>query len=188
MSTLRVRASTANNTKAGEFPSLNIVRLNCPLPRHPHPDTGLRGFPGAKYQLPPATRRTAAALQWGMSKTKILIVDDNESISTLLKVMLVRSGYDVRTENRSFAALATAREFRPDLALLDVDMPGKDGGAVAAELKADRDFAHLPVIFVTSLVRPEEAGVHGGERYISKPVDMAILLATIKEVLPRMAV
>lgn len=122
-----------------------------------------------------------------MSKTKILIVDDNQSISTLLKTLLMRNGYEVRTEHRSFAALATAREFRPDLALLDVDMPGKDGGAVAAELAADRDFAHMPVAFITSLIGANEAGMRGGARFISKPVDIAILLATVKEMLPQMA-
>jgi DNA-binding response OmpR family regulator len=45
----------------------------------------------------------------------------------------------------------------------------------------------MPVIFVTSLVRKDEAGMHGAARYISKPVDLTLLLATVKEVLPRMA-
>jgi DNA-binding response OmpR family regulator len=122
-----------------------------------------------------------------MSKSKILIVDDDAKISSLLGLILRKSGFEVREENRSFAALATAREFYPDLALLDVDMPGKDGGTVAAELAADRDFAHMPVIFVTSLIAQHEAGMRGGARFISKPVDLAILLATVKEMLPRMA-
>ena len=122
-----------------------------------------------------------------MSKARILIVDDDAKISSLVALILRRNGYEVLEENRSFAALATAREFRPDLALLDVDMPGKDGGAVAAELKADRSFAHMPVIFVTSLVTPNEAGIHGAARFVSKPVDTAVLLATVNQVLPRMA-
>lgn len=123
-----------------------------------------------------------------MNKTKILIVDDDAKISSLMGLILRRNGYEVREENRSFAALATAREFRPQLALLDVDMPGKDGGTVAAELAADRDFAHMPVIFVTSLVEQHEAGMRGGARFISKPVDTKILLATVSQMLPRMAV
>ena len=122
-----------------------------------------------------------------MNKVRILIVDDDAKISSLLGLMLRRNGYDVCEENRSFAALATAREFRPDLALLDVDMPGKDGGTVAAEFAADRDFAHMPVIFVTSMVTQTEAGLHGGKRYVSKPVDMAALLAAVKDALPRIA-
>jgi two-component system OmpR family response regulator len=122
-----------------------------------------------------------------MSKSKILIVDDDAKISSLMGLILKRNGYEVREENRSFAALKTAREFRPDLALLDVDMPGKDGGMVAAELAADRDLAKTPVVFVTSLVGKNEAGMHGGARFISKPVDVAILLATVKEMLPAIA-
>lgn len=129
----------------------------------------------------------AAALKGIMTKARILIVDDNQSISSLLKVLLVRNGYEVRTEHRSYAALATAREFRPDAALLDVDMPGKDGGLVAAEFGADRDLAHMPIIFVTSLVGKHETGTRGGRRFISKPVDTAILLAAMKDILPRMA-
>ncbi len=122
-----------------------------------------------------------------MKNIKILIVDDDPKISSFIALILRRNGYEVREENRSFAALRTAREFRPDLALLDVDMPGKDGGAVAAELAADRDLAGTPVIFVTSLVGASEAGVRGGSRFISKPVDLAALLSTVRQVLPRMA-
>jgi DNA-binding response OmpR family regulator len=122
-----------------------------------------------------------------MIRPKILIVDDDVKISSLLCAILLRNGYDVRTENRSFAALATALEFRPHLALLDVDMPGKDGGAVAAELAANPYLNKTPVIFVTSLVQPHEAGMRGDERYISKPVDITSLLAIVREVLPRAA-
>ncbi len=122
-----------------------------------------------------------------MNKSRILIVDDDPRISSFIALILRRHGYEVREENRSFAALATAREFHPNLALLDVDMPGKDGGMVAAELAADRELARTPVIFVTSLVGESEAGIRGGSRFISKPVDLAILLSAVKEALPQMA-
>lgn len=122
-----------------------------------------------------------------MSKERILIVDDDAKISSLVALILRRSGYEVREENRPFAALKTAREFRPQLALLDVDMPGQDGGSVAAELGADREFARMPVIFVTSLVGEHEAGMKGGARFISKPVDVAVLLSTVREMMPRLA-
>ena len=130
---------------------------------------------------------TVAAPHDGMSKARILIVDDDAKISSLLGLVLRRNGYEVREENRSFAALASAREFRPQLVLLDVDMPGKDGGTVAAEIEADRDLADMPVIFVTSLVAQNEAGMRGGRPFISKPVDLAVLLATVKQMLPLMA-
>ncbi len=135
-------------------------------------------------QLP---RKRHLLWQGCMTKAKILIVDDDAKISSLIGLILRRNGYEVREENRSFAALATAREFRPDLALLDVDMPGKDGGTVAAEIEADPDLANTRVVFVTSLVAKNEAGIRGGRPFVSKPVDLAVLLATVKEMLPLMA-
>lgn len=122
-----------------------------------------------------------------MHTAKILIVDDDSGISTLLHAMLLRGGYEVREENRPYAALATAREFRPDLVLLDVDMPGKDGGTVAWEIHADPLLARTPIIFVTSLIGEHESGIRGGEHFLSKPTDPAKLLATVRQALPQLA-
>ncbi len=122
-----------------------------------------------------------------MTKARILIVDDDAGISTLLHAILLRDGHEVREENRSFAAVSTARDFRPHLVLLDVDMPGKDGGTVAAEIAADPLLAGTPIIFVTSLVAQSESGLRGKERFIAKPVAPAALLAAVQQALPRMA-
>ena len=121
-----------------------------------------------------------------MSKTRVLVVDDDPKLSNLLAVILDRvGGYDVREENRSFAAVQTARNFRPHLALLDVDMPGKDGGAVYTEMSKDPLLANIPVVFVTSLVSKQEAGLRNGKRYLSKPVDPTLLLDTVRNLCPR---
>jgi len=122
-----------------------------------------------------------------MSKAKILIVDDDARLSSLTGAILLGGGYEVREENRSFAALATARAFRPDLVLLDVDMPGKDGGTVAAEMAADRSTAGTPIIFITSLVAQDEAGMRGGARFLAKPVEPAVLLAAVEQAISRHA-
>jgi CheY-like chemotaxis protein len=92
---------------------------------------------------------TAAAYTVIMSKPRILIVDDDKNISKLMAILLEKTGrYQVRTENKSMAAYAVAQEFCPDLCLFDVDMPGKDGGTLARELRADpalfADTDHLP--------------------------------------------
>jgi CheY-like chemotaxis protein len=88
-----------------------------------------------------------------------LIVDDDKNISRLMGILLEKTGrYEVRTETRSVGAHAVVREFRPDLCIFDVDMPGKDGGTLAREVRADPAFAELPIIFLTSLVSPQEAG------------------------------
>ncbi len=122
-----------------------------------------------------------------MSNPKILIVDDDARLSGLMRTILVRGGYEAREENRSFAAVATAREFRPDLVLLDVDMPGKDGGTVAAELRMDATLARTPIIFVTSLIAKSETGLRGGEHFLSKPVEPAALLGAVQQLLPQAA-
>ena len=124
-----------------------------------------------------------------MSKPRILIVDDDKNISRLMGILLEKTGrYEVRTETRSVAAHAVAREFRPDLCLFDVDMPGKDGGTLAREIRADPMFSDLPIIFLTSLVSPQEAGakplVSGGFPYLAKSVDIAVLQRCIEALMP----
>jgi DNA-binding response OmpR family regulator len=121
-----------------------------------------------------------------MSKSKILVVDDDPKLSRLLAVILDRvGGYDVREENRPFAALQTTRDFHPHLILLDVDMPGKDGGVVSTEIAQDPLVGHTPIIFVTSLISKNEAGMRNGKRYLSKPVDPKLLLETVRCFCPR---
>lgn len=121
-----------------------------------------------------------------MAKSKILVVDDDPKLSRLLATILERvGGYEVCEENRSFAAITTARQFKPDLVLLDVNMPGKDGGAVAREMAQDPELKSIPVIFVTSLISPAESGMHNGARYLSKPVDPKALLSMVYSACPR---
>ena len=88
---------------------------------------------------------------------KILIVDDETSMGRILKAGLEMHGFPVRFEARSIDAIKTCLEFHPDLVLLDVDMPVKDGGTVAAELQSHPTLRHTPVIFLTLLVKKEEA-------------------------------
>lgn len=125
-----------------------------------------------------------------MNKPRILIVDDDPSISNLLSILLTRCcGCEVRFETRPYAARCTAAEFRPDLLLLDVDMPGKDGGELAAEFQADPYFAKVPIIFLTSLISPDECAeepvMRGGMPFLGKPVNPKVLDRTIKRLLGR---
>jgi CheY-like chemotaxis protein len=124
-----------------------------------------------------------------MNKGRILIVDDDPKLSRLMAVILDRvGGYTLFEENRPSAALKTARAFHPDLILMDVDMPGKNGGEVACEMGKDPGIAGTPIIFVTSLVSKSEAGRYNGKRFMSKPIDPNLLLQTVREVLDPAAV
>src|SRR5688572_11865686 len=94
-----------------------------------------------------------------MNKRRILVIDDEVKVSDLVRILLERTKrYEVRVENRSANALAAAQEFRPDMILLDVDMPGKDGGVVAGEMRTLPATRDVPIVFLTSLVSRAEAG------------------------------
>jgi CheY-like chemotaxis protein len=119
-----------------------------------------------------------------MKLPKILIVDDDVKLTDLTQAVLQRVGsFDTLAENRSFAALATARTYRPDVILLDVDMPGKDGGDVATELGMDPDLRCVPIIFLSSLISEDDAGTREGVRYLSKPAKPNVLIEAVREAL-----
>lgn len=123
-----------------------------------------------------------------MHKNRILIIDDDEGLSKLVKIILDETGlYETKVENRSNRALRSASEFRPDLILLDVDMPGLDGGDVARQIRDDSSLRETPIIFFTSLVSRTEAGhgiiSRGGENFLAKPVDPGLLVRCVHEVL-----
>ena len=121
-------------------------------------------------------------------KGRILLVDDNVSLTTLLSKALTKCGYEVHAENHSVRAHATIQRVQPDLILLDVIMPGKDGGDVLAELRGDFQLSQIPVIMLTALAH--EAGslaqIGGGNcPVIGKPVELRVLVEEIERALGR---
>jgi len=123
-----------------------------------------------------------------MNKPRILVVDDEPNLSALVSLSLEKTKrFETRVENRSAFALTAAREFRPDMILLDVDMPGKDGGEVAREIEADASLGRTPILFFTSLISRDEAGqrevLRGGMRFLAKPVNPKVLVDTIDRIL-----
>ncbi len=118
-------------------------------------------------------------------KKKILVVDDEPGLTHMLKRGLEATGdYLVMEENRGGNALAAARDFRPDLVILDVMMPDVDGGTVAAQLAEDKDLKHVPVVFLTAIVTKGEAeptgSPIGGHIFLAKPVSLGNLIKCIE--------
>ncbi len=114
---------------------------------------------------------------------RILIIDDNVSLTTLLAKTLVRFGYEPHTENNSLQAIASVERLRPDVVLLDVMMPEKDGGAVLNELRAHPELHHTPVILLTGLPSEAEAICRTNGfpcPIVAKPVELKILVTEIE--------
>lgn len=121
-----------------------------------------------------------------MAKKRIFVIDDEPGITRTMKVNLERTGvYAVGTENHAPHALAAAREFQPDLILLDVMMPEMDGGEVAGEIQSDPALQHVPIVFLTAIVSPKETGGRyldsGGQTFVAKPVNLDALITCIEE-------
>ena len=124
-----------------------------------------------------------------MNKKRILIVDDEPGITQLLRLNLEKTGhYTVRAENDADKVLSTAIEFKPDLLMLDVMMPGMSGGEVAGKLRNTRAFKKLPIVFLTAAVKQHEVdardGVIGGFPYIAKPLNVKGVIEIIQKNLP----
>jgi len=119
------------------------------------------------------------------AKKRILLVDDEATITRTLKLYLEGTGsYEVRAENRGSTAVQAAREFKPDLILLDVAMPDMDGGEVAAQVRADDALKGTPIVFLTALVKKQEVvgsgGDIGGYPYIAKPLEPEKVIEVIE--------
>ena len=118
-------------------------------------------------------------------KRRILIVDNDTNATHLVRILLEKTGqYLVLEENNSTKAYRSARIFRPDLILLDVIMPIRDGGEIAAQIRADPELQNTPIVFLTALVTPSEAkaGVHiDGHPFLAKPINIQELIRTIDE-------
>jgi len=129
--------------------------------------------------------RGSTASSTAKEKRRILIVDNDRDSTHLVKILLEKTGwYSVLEENDATRAHLSAQNFRPDLILLDVMMPGTDGGEVAAQIEGDPDLQRTPIIFLTALVTKAEANAGlriQGLRFLAKPVNIPELITAIEE-------
>jgi two-component system cell cycle response regulator DivK len=121
-----------------------------------------------------------------MTKKTVLIVEDNELNMKLFNDLLEAHGYATLKTGLGSEAMELARRHRPDLILMDIQLPEVSGLEVTRWLKADPELRSIPVIAVTAFAMKgdEERIREGGcEAYLSKPIAVAKFLATVRSFL-----
>ncbi len=119
-------------------------------------------------------------------KPVLLIADDDPEILTMLSLRLGKKGYEVIEAADGVQTLRQAREKQPDLVILDVMMPGKNGWEVARELRGDPQLRNVGIVMLTAIgekVNELTSPLYGADEYIDKPFDFADLEARLKKVL-----
>jgi len=117
---------------------------------------------------------------------RILVVDDEPEITEIIKAYMSNAGYEVEVENDPQNCLDKARHFRPNVVILDIQMPFMDGYEVCSELRADRDTTETAVLFLTGKDAGDDQGRAfgvGGDFYIKKPFSCERLLQMVKTIM-----
>jgi CheY-like chemotaxis protein len=122
-------------------------------------------------------------------KRKVLLIDDEEDFCFFVKLNLEKTGkFEVLTATSGAKGIVLASEEQPDLILLDIIMPERDGGQVAEQLQESQKTKDIPVLFVTAIasrqgVQSHEGGTIGGRQFIAKPAMLEEIMEKINRVL-----
>lgn len=121
-------------------------------------------------------------------KYKVLVVDDEEDILEFLSFALQKDGFEVKTTTSGIKAIPLAQEYKPDIIILDVMMPGIDGIETCTELRAIKELENTMIVFLTA--RNEDysqiAGFNAGaDDYVSKPIKPKVLSSRLNALLRR---
>jgi twitching motility two-component system response regulator PilH len=116
----------------------------------------------------------------------VLTVDDNPAVITVVQKLLCVEGYEVITASTGEEGYEKAVKFKPDVVLLDMDLPGIDGGEVASMLLNNPETREIPIIFVTGLATEMDISSDhriAGRYYIAKPFKRDGLLSVLEKVI-----
>lgn len=117
---------------------------------------------------------------------RILIVEDNELNLKLFRDLLSANGFDTLETKDGVEAVSLTRNMRPDLILMDIQLPEISGLDITQKIKADPELKHIPIIAVTAFAMKDDEEkilAAGCEAYISKPISIEHFLNTVKQFL-----
>jgi CheY-like chemotaxis protein len=123
-----------------------------------------------------------------MSPKRVLVVEDNERNRKVVRIVLKAKGYEVFEAANADEALAILRTHPPDLILMDIGLPGMSGDALTRQIKANPQWAHLPIIALTAHAMKGERQQFldaGCDDYISKPIDTHVLVDLVHNYLSK---
>ncbi len=121
-----------------------------------------------------------------MEKKTILVIEDNDLNRKLMRALLRPEDFRILEAEDAQSGICMAREQRPDLILMDIQLPGMDGLTATSILKQDPLLKHIPVVAVTSYAMAgdsEKARSAGCDRYITKPIDIRSFKELIRNIL-----
>ena len=122
---------------------------------------------------------------------KILLADDSVTIQKVVSITLAHEDFDLTIVDNGSKAVSKAKEIKPDVILLDVVMPDKDGYQVCQEIKGNADLKNTPVILLTGTFEPfdaDRAAEVGADDFIKKPFESHTLINKVKEMASRSGV
>ena len=118
--------------------------------------------------------------------TKILIVDDDVQVTSLLKKYLASKNFEIITVNQSSKAIQMANMIHPDLFILDLMMPPPDGFELCTMLRADPNFAQTPILIITAMdISNSKATSFGANDYIAKPFNLDEIVSRVSLLLEK---
>lgn len=123
-------------------------------------------------------------------KAKILLIEDNAQNRYLAKFLLEQRGHDILQAENGPQGLELAAQVLPDLILLDIQLPGMDGHAVARALKSDPKLRSIPIVAVTSYAMVgdrEKCLAAGAEGYIEKPITPETFVTEVERFISRVS-
>lgn len=140
----------------------------------------------SNFDAPAPSEAIAPLMRADGTPVRVLVVDDERSLTDLLKMSLRYEGWDVRTASDGRTAIAAAREFRPDAIVLDIMLPDIDGLEVLKRVRADG--SEVPVLFLTAKDSLDDriAGLTaGGDDYVTKPFSLEEVIARLRALIRR---